>query len=138
MLELRPMRSIPLLRRAPSDSSDPLVAGGLVMIVRGGAILAVPEAPVSVFGSGRRGGGNEPIAESGDWVFTLVAGVGEVVELDVPEKWMDPIVSVAAMRRVWIVIGVPSSANEGSSVYCDLYDRVARLGAATGGGEGVS
>lgn len=69
-------------------------------------------------------------------MLTLGAGVGEPVPLAVPEKRMDPIVSVAAMRRVCMVMGVPSSANDASSVYCDLEEGVARFWA--GGGEGVA
>lgn len=71
---------------------------GLVM-VRGGAILAIPDAPVRVLGSGRRGGGREPTAESGEATLTLEAPeVGE--EEEVPVNRMDPMVSVAAIRRV--------------------------------------
>lgn len=137
MDELRPMRSIPLLRREPMVSSDELGVGEYDEgIVRGGAILAVPEAPVRVFGSGRRGGGRVPMAESGDWVLTLGAGVGEARPLLVPVKRMDPMVSVAATRRVWMVMGVPSSVKDVSSVYCDLEDGVARV--VAGGGEGVA
>lgn len=114
---------------------------GLVM-VRGGAIFAVPDAPVRVLGSGRRGGGREPMASRGDCVLTLDCGVGEVVPplLLVPEKRMEPMVSVAATRRVWMVMGVPSSANETCSVYWVLEDGVARFGPAeaAGGGEGVA
>lgn len=66
------------------------------------------------------------MAESGDWVLTLgpVVGVGE----EVPVKRIDPMVSVAATRRVWMVMGVPSSAKDVSSVYCcDFEVGVARV-----------
>ncbi len=58
MDELRPMRSIPLLRREPMVSSDELGVGEYEEgIVRGGAILAVPEAPVRVLGRVDEAGG---------------------------------------------------------------------------------
>lgn len=78
------------------------------------------------------------MAESGDWVLTWGAGVGEEVGSEVPLNRMDPIVSVAAMRRVWTVMGVPSSAKDDSWMYCDLAVGVTRLGAAAGGGDGVA
>lgn len=76
------------------------------------------------------------MAESGDWVLTLGVGVGEARPLLVPVKRMDPMVSVAATRRVWMVMGVPSSVKDVSSVYCDLEDGVVRV--VAGGGEGVA
>lgn len=79
MLEDKPIRSMPDLRREERSTEQEEVVvemEGLGM-VRGGAILAVPDAPVRVLGSGRRGGGSEPMEESGEVVLTV--GVGEQV-----------------------------------------------------------
>lgn len=111
MLELNPILSIPDLRREERRESVDEDSVTELGIVRGGAIFAVPDAPVRVLGSGRRGRGREPMAERGEAVLT-VGGRRAVVDVgeDVPVKRMEPMVSVAAMRQVWIVMGVPSSA----------------------------